>query len=57
MTETPDRTESIFAAAVVLPPGERVAYVEQACADSPELRGRLDALLRAEVVNRKDIGM
>jgi eukaryotic-like serine/threonine-protein kinase len=47
MTETPDRTESIFAAAVALPLAERTAYVEQACTDSPELRGRLEALLRA----------
>lgn len=47
MTATLDRTESIFAAAVALTGSERSAYVDQACADSPELRARVEALLRA----------
>jgi formylglycine-generating enzyme required for sulfatase activity len=48
MTETPDRTESVFAAAVVLETlEERAAYLDQACAGDPALRERIDALLRA----------
>ncbi len=48
MTETPDRTESIFAAAAALATAEeRAAYLDQACAGDPALRARVDALLRA----------
>jgi hypothetical protein len=48
MTETPDRTESVFAAAVALADAEeRAAYLEQACAGDAALRGRVEALLRA----------
>ena len=48
MTQTPDRTESVFAAAVVLETlEERAAYLDQACAGDPSLRERVDALLRA----------
>ncbi len=48
MAESPDRTESIFAAAVDIPASaERAAYLDQACADDAGLRGRIEALLRA----------
>ena len=48
MNNTPDRTESVFAAAVALATdAERNAYLEQACAGDPNLRGRVEALLRA----------
>jgi len=48
MTDTPDRTESIFAAAVALATAaERAAYLDQACASDPALRGHVEALLRA----------
>src|ERR1700731_4324649 len=48
MTETPDRTESIFAASVAMADAAgRAAYLDQACADDAALRGHVDALLRA----------
>src|SRR5262245_5626552 len=47
MTETPDRTESVFAAAVALPAEARIAYLDGACAGDPALRARIEALLRA----------
>ena len=48
MPETPDRTESIFAAAVALASGaERAAYLDQACVGDGALRAHVEALLRA----------
>jgi serine/threonine protein kinase/WD40 repeat protein len=48
ISETADRTESIFAAAVALATvGERAAYLDQACAGDTALRGHVEALLRA----------
>src|SRR5260370_34322414 len=48
MTEAPDRTESIFAAAVALASAEeRAGYLDQACAGDAALRGHVEALLRA----------
>ena len=47
MPETADRTESLFAAAVALPPEERGAYLERECSGDPALRDRVLALLRA----------
>jgi serine/threonine protein kinase/tetratricopeptide (TPR) repeat protein len=48
MTETPDRTESIFAAAVALATAEeRAAYLERACAGDTAFRDHVEALLRA----------
>ena len=48
MTESPDRIESIFAAALALPrAAERAPYLAQACADDAVLRARIEALLRA----------
>jgi eukaryotic-like serine/threonine-protein kinase len=48
MTETPDRTESVFAAAVALvTDAERAALLDRECAGDAGLRGRVEALLRA----------
>ena len=48
MTETPDRTESIFAAIAALPSVEaRAAYLGESCATDPILRQRVEFLLRA----------
>jgi eukaryotic-like serine/threonine-protein kinase len=47
MSETLDRTESLFAAALALSPDERDAFLERECAGDPALRDRLVALLRA----------
>jgi serine/threonine protein kinase len=47
MSETPDRTESVFAAAVDLPADARAAYLAEVCAADPGLRARIEALLRA----------
>jgi hypothetical protein len=48
MTESPDRIESIFAAAVALAcAAERAAYLDQACGDDAALRCQLEALMRA----------
>ena len=48
MVETPDRTESIFAAAIALATaGERVALLDRECVGDQALRGRVEALLRA----------
>ena len=47
MAENADRTESLFAAAVALPAGERADYLERECSGDLALRDRLLALLRA----------
>ncbi len=47
MPETADRIESLFAAAVALPPEERGAYLERECPGDDALRDRLAALLKA----------
>ena len=47
MSETADRTESLFAAAVALPPEQRDAYLERECSGDAPLRDRLLALLGA----------
>ena len=47
MAEIADRTESLFAAAVALPPEERASYLERECSGEPDLRDRLVALLNA----------
>ena len=47
MPETADRTESLFAAAVALPPEVRESYLERECAGDRALRDRLVALLKA----------
>jgi tetratricopeptide (TPR) repeat protein len=48
MSETPDRLESLFAAAVALANAdERAAYLDRACAGDATLRSQVEALLRA----------
>ncbi len=49
MSESLDRLESLFAAALQKPPADRAAYLDQACTDAPALRQRVEALLRAQV--------
>ena len=46
MSTPPNREVAIFSAALELPASERAAYVQEACADDPALRLRLEALLR-----------
>src|SRR5262245_44790250 len=41
----PNREVALFSAALELPASQRAAYLDQACADDPALRQRLDALL------------
>jgi eukaryotic-like serine/threonine-protein kinase len=47
MPETADRIESLFAAAISLPPGERGEYLEKECTGDSALRDQVLALLRA----------
>ncbi len=39
---------AIFAVALTLPPGERAAYLNQACAGEIQLRRRVEAMLQAD---------
>jgi serine/threonine protein kinase len=49
MSETDDRTRSVFVAAVALEtPAERMAFLDQACVDDAALRTRVEALLAAQ---------
>jgi serine/threonine protein kinase/WD40 repeat protein len=48
MIDQADPIESVFADALQQPsPEERAAFLNQACADNPVLRGRVEALLKA----------
>jgi non-specific serine/threonine protein kinase/serine/threonine-protein kinase len=48
MSESPDRTESIFAAALALPAAaDRAAFLATACVGDAVLQARIEALLRA----------
>jgi serine/threonine protein kinase/Flp pilus assembly protein TadD len=48
MTDQAEQIESVFAAALQkASPQERAAYLDQACAENPALRGRVEALLKA----------
>src|ERR1039457_2158361 len=47
MTEPPDREVAVFNAARRLPVGERVAYLDKACAGDAALRQRVEELLHA----------
>src|SRR5437016_7020779 len=46
MNTPPNREVALFSAALELPVGQRAAYLQEACADDPVLRLRLEALLR-----------
>ncbi len=45
------QTEEIFTTAAALPETERSGYLDDACARQPELRGRVEALLRSHEVS------
>jgi len=47
MTNSPDREVAVFNAARRLPPGERAAYLDEACAGDAALRQRVEELLQA----------
>src|SRR6266487_912602 len=47
MSDTEQREEAVFEAALQLPAGERAAYLDQACAGDAELRRRVEMLLGA----------
>ena len=45
---SPKNVKSVFDAALeMVVPGDRIAYLEKTCADDPELRRKVDGLLRA----------
>src|SRR5438876_2174017 len=46
MNTPPNRKVTLFSGARELPASERAAYLQEACADDPALRLRLEALLR-----------
>src|ERR1035441_4075966 len=46
MNTPPNREVALFSAALELPACQRAAYLDEACADDPALRLRLEALLR-----------
>src|SRR5262249_11575721 len=48
VSDSLDRLESLFAAALPRSAAERQAYLDEACADGPALRQRGEALLRAQ---------
>src|SRR5262245_34354884 len=48
VSESLERLEALFAAALQQPPADRAAYLDRACADEPALRRRVDDLLRAQ---------
>src|ERR1043165_4647369 len=47
MSNAEQREEAVFEAALQLPAGQRVAYLDQTCAGDPDLRRRVDVLLGA----------
>jgi len=46
MSSPPNREVALFGDALELPPGQRAAFLQKACADDPPLRLRLEALFR-----------
>jgi len=53
---TLDKLQNLFERAVALPPAERGNFLDRACAGDPALRREVEALLRADDVNRADAG-
>ena len=47
MKDSPDRDVAVFTEALRLPPGDRAAYLDRACADDVELRQKVETLLEA----------
>ena len=45
MTTQPELVEQLFEAALALEPGERGAFLDQACCHDPELRRTVEELL------------
>ena len=43
-----DQLSALFEHAVALPPGERAAFLDAACADAPALRRHLESLLQGD---------
>jgi serine/threonine protein kinase/WD40 repeat protein len=52
MTNPHDRELAVFSAARQLPPRERAAYLDEACAGDPALRQRIEELLQASASAR-----
>src|ERR1700730_8527907 len=46
-SKAPNSEETIFAAAIELPTGERAAWLDQVCGDDAALRRRIEALLNS----------
>src|SRR4030095_7420633 len=46
MNSPPNREVALFSAALEVPAGQRAAYLDEACADDPALRQRLEELLQ-----------
>src|SRR5258706_4784059 len=46
MSDVPAQDVDLFAAAIELPVAERAAYLERACRGNPELRRRVEGLLK-----------
>ena len=49
--KTPDAEETIFPAALALPPEERAACLDKACGGDAELRRRVEVLLSAHAAS------
>src|SRR5579871_4750771 len=57
MTEQPgDRVRSLFHQAVVLPPEERMVFLESACAGDPGLRAEVEGLLACDANFTEETG-
>src|SRR3974390_1037480 len=49
MSEQPvDRVQTVFDQAVALPPADRAAFLEAACAGDPDLRAEVEGLLACD---------
>lgn len=47
MKDESDREIAVFSEALKLPPEEREAFLQRTCAGDPDLRNKVEALLRA----------
>src|SRR5271169_6624991 len=46
MNDSPDRDVEVFTETLLLPAGQRAAYLDRACGGDAELRQRVEALLK-----------